>query len=312
MKWIIAVIMIISVFLSLFSFQSPVSAQQISSYESSITVTGKTIHETRSFTVLNTHETELTEFSYPVSDRIENLVVTDSKGSLESSFDYKGGKTIVKSKFRHPISQGENYTITFKFDLPDRVSVKGDTYILSSTHSLLANVKRFKLKITLPEGYGVAEEGVSPEAKISSDGRHVILIWDVKEPIPAEFREFKVIVLYERLGIPSSFYYYTIIAVISILLVFLIYRYLRSRKIDIFTKKDLSDKIEILKGDEQRIMKLIIDCDGIDQREIIKKTGFSKAKVSKILSELEKRNIIFKKQLGRKNKIFLTKKVKET
>jgi len=310
---IVAIIIISAAFSSLSLSPYSVSAQQISSYDSTITVTDKTIYETRSFTVLNTHKTELTEFSYPVNGRIEDLAVTDSRGSLESSFEYKSGKTIVKSRFRRPISTGENYTITFKFSQPDRVSIKGDTYILSISHSLLANVKRFNLKITLPEGYGVAEEGISPEARISSDGRRVILIWELNEPIPVEFREFKVIVLYERLGILSTaFYYYAIIFVISLLLAFLIYRYYRSRKTGTSTKKDLSDKVEILKDDEQLIMKLIIDQDGIDQREIIKTTDFSKAKVSKILSELEKREIIFKKQIGRRNKLFLTKKVKET
>ncbi|MFV2040863.1 MAG: helix-turn-helix transcriptional regulator [Candidatus Hydrothermarchaeales archaeon] len=42
-----------------------------------------------------------------------------------------------------------------------------------------------------------------------------------------------------------------------------------------------------------------------------RKTDFSKTKVSKILSELERREAIRKESMGKKNKIYLTEKLKD-
>ena len=70
-------------------------------------------------------------------------------------------------------------------------------------------------------------------------------------------------------------------------------------------------KIDILKGDEQAILKLVMEEDGIDQRKIQEITDFSKAKVSKIISELEKRGVVRKEQIGRRNKIYLAGKLRE-
>ena len=204
------------------------------------------------------------------------------------------------------------YDITYRFYLDDQITRKETTYILTATHSLLANVKNFDFTIVLPEGYGIAGESVSPHpSKFISDGRHVILEWDLHEPIPPELREFDAIVLYENLlgeKLPwwhgrENYIYLVIIAAAA----FASFRLIRRLRI---TKKT-NDKIDILRDDEQSIMRLIIDNDGIDQREIQRETDFSKTKVSKILTELEKRGVIRKEQVGRRNKIFLTKKLRE-
>jgi uncharacterized membrane protein len=73
----------------------------------------------------------------------------------------------------------------------------------------------------------------------------------------------------------------------------------------------IQEKIDILKEDEQLILKIVAEDDGIDQREIQRRTDFSKTKVSKILTELEKREAIRKESMGKKNKIYLTQKLKE-
>ena len=98
---------------------------------------------------------------------------------------------------------------------------------------------------------------------------------------------------------------YIYLAILAVMLAASVYLFRR------FKRKRTNDKIDILKEDEQAIMRLIIEKDGIDQREIQRVTDFSKTKVSKILSELEKRGVIRKEQAGRRNKIFLTKKLRE-
>ncbi|MFQ5815282.1 MAG: helix-turn-helix transcriptional regulator, partial [Candidatus Hydrothermarchaeaceae archaeon] len=155
-------------------------------------------------------------------------------------------------------------------------------------------------------------------------------------PIPTELREFRAILLFERLieeqpsEQPSIVVVreeppepisnrevlpYAVIGVLVLILIPLAWHYLREEGItiaDYFDKRRIIEKkIDILREDEQSILKLVVENDGIDQRDIQRTTGFSKTKVSKILSELEKRDAITKQQIGRRNKIYLSSKMKE-
>ena len=301
------VIIYLLVFLS-----GSVYALEIEEYKATAYVIDNKLQEEVTIKVYNDREEPLVRFTYPFGGKLKNLSVHDSVGELEHSSKYTGDKTYVTGTLRKPLSAGNYYEITYKFYLDDQITRKETTYILSTTHSLLANVKSFDFTIALPEGYGIAGRSVSPHpGKFMSDGRHVILEWNLQEPIPPELREFDAIVLYENLlgeKLPwwegkQTYLYLVMAAAISAGSFYVFKR---------FRKKQTNDKIGILKEDEQAIMRLIMDQDGIDQREIQRETDFSKTKVSKILSELEKRGVIRKEQAGRRNKIFLTKKLKET
>ncbi len=290
---------------------TPVFALEINEYQASAYVVDSRLQEEVTFSIYNNQEESLTRFTYPFGGRLQSLSVHDSEGRLEHSSKYTGEKTYVTSTLRNPLSTGEDYSITYKFYLDKQITSVEGTYILSTSHSLLANVKNFDFTIALPEGYGILGQRVSPKPEeIRSDGRRVIMEWDVNEPIPPALREFNAIVIYEHLlgerfawlrGKENDIYPAIILAILAAFV------YLLRR----FKKRRANEKIEILKEDEQAIMRLIIEEDGIDQREIQRETDFSKTKVSKILSELEKRGVIRKEQVGRRNKIFLTEKLRE-
>lgn len=287
---------------------APVFALDILEYKVIAQVVNGGLAEKVTLKVHNDHEEPLTSFTYPFSGTLKNLSVHDAAGKLVHTSDYTGEKTYVRTTLKTPLLEGEDYLIIYEFFL-DRQSIKREnTYILSTSHSLLANVKTFDFIITLPEGYGLMGQSVSPKPeKILSDGRHVILEWDLNEPIPPSLREFTIIVLYEQLLIPfwAGKEDYIYIAILTVILVSIVFLFRRLKK------KHTNEKIDILKEDEQSIIRLILEKDGIDQREVQRVTDFSKTKVSKILTELEKRGAIRKEQVGRRNKIFLTKKLKE-
>ena len=63
----------------------------------------------------------------------------------------------------------------------------------------------------------------------------------------------------------------------------------------------------ILEGDEKILFQNIVDNDGILQRELIIKTGFSEPKVSRLLDKAERRGLIVRHREGMGNRIFLKK-----
>ena len=54
----------------------------------------------------------------------------------------------------------------------------------------------------------------------------------------------------------------------------------------------------LLEGDEKILFQKIIDNDGILQRELVLKTGFSEPKVSRLLDRIERRGLIVRGGMG--------------
>lgn len=302
-----------------------VYSQEILEYDAVVTIKGGypflnnpgEVYEKVTLVFSNTQKTPLTEISYPFIADFKNLRVYDSLGELNSTVTVKGGKSYVTVSFREPLKPGQSQRITYEYGpLATIQRREGNSFILTTAQSILANVKNFKLVVFLPEGYVLSPEGVVPRTKdILSDGRSVILIWEMQEPIPAALKgDFKVVVFYEHVGWYPNIYQVGAVLFFFLSFAGLFYAYKRRIRLraEKPSKEEVYDKIEILKEDEQKILKIIIEQDGIDQREIQRLTDFSKTKVSKILAELEKRGAIRKEQYGRRNKVFLTEKLKET
>ncbi len=317
------------------------SAQEIKDYTVEVTVEGQKLYEQVAITIVNNHDYSLKEINYPFSGMIENLKSYDSQGGLKSDTNYIGEKTYVKVFFRGTLLPGEDYTVRHEFQTPQKISEYNNTFLLSTAYSLLANVKNFDLTLRLPEGMGIVEgeANIVPKPKeVTTDGRHIILKWNQQNPT-----EFRVFVRYEPLvhettppptttppttlppatqppvtipQFPVWYAYLPVLSAVLIILLTVLVTYIMVEKMGLtlpFSKsRDISEKIDILKEDEQEIIKIIMESDGIVQRKIQDLTGFSKAKVSKILSELEKRGAIRKEQIGRRNKIYLTEKLKES
>ncbi len=79
--------------------------------------------------------------------------------------------------------------------------------------------------------------------------------------------------------------------------------------------KDSSQLIEAvltaLEGDEKKLVKEIADHGGeMLQNELVLSLNFSKAKVSRMLTDFEKRGIVVKKQYGLTNKVALADKLR--
>lgn len=66
--------------------------------------------------------------------------------------------------------------------------------------------------------------------------------------------------------------------------------------------------LNILNGDEKIIFAEIVNSeDGILQRDLVLKTGFSEAKVSRLLDKLEQRQLVIRRRYGMGNMIMLKK-----
>ena len=169
--------------------------------------------------------------------------------------------------------------------------------------------KTQNIRLVLPESAILLEDGlVFPEPDlISSDGRSVILIWE-------DYNEKQIVIDYEFLE-EKTFIWYLIILII--ILSFVLYL--------VFQRKIFKKKIEKIKGKNKKtntkseaIEEHLIESEKaviselkkaeknqLWQKQLQTKIGFSKAKLSRTIRNLESRNLIQKIPLGNTNKIKL-------
>lgn len=67
---------------------------------------------------------------------------------------------------------------------------------------------------------------------------------------------------------------------------------------------------DLLSEDEKRVMNEVVKSEGITQDSLVYRLGFSKAKVSLLLSSLEEKGLVFREKLGRTYSIRLSDKTK--
>ncbi|HYN44499.1 MAG TPA: hypothetical protein VER35_00730 [Candidatus Limnocylindrales bacterium] len=80
-----------------------------------------------------------------------------------------------------------------------------------------------------------------------------------------------------------------------------------NKDIDVIPESKSTLAASLLEGDEKILFQNIVDNDGILQRELIIKTGFSEPKVSRLLDKTERRGLIVRQRDGMGNRVFLKK-----
>jgi len=226
--------------------------------------------------------------------------------------------TVLEINSEYKLEESSKYYL-IKINSANNLSIK---YITQSMISKSKNRYSFvsrnylnkmqNVRLVLPESAVILEDGlVFPEPDlISSDGRSIILTWN-------DYNEKQIIVDYEFLK-DKKFIQYSIILIIIIIfaLYLILQRKIFKRKIKKLKGKNkkTNTKSEAIEEHLIESEKAIIselkksEKNQLWQKHLQTKTGFSKAKLSRVIRNLESRNLIQKIPMGNTNKIKLKSK----
>lgn len=226
--------------------------------------------------------------------------------NLNSTADCKVLAGMLETNVVCIMNASERTDIIINYDSNQNVNKKDSYFLFSNSFKLTLDTNIISVLIKLPEGTGLKkpiESSYNPEdALIGSDGRRTIITWQKNDLKSGEI--FEVSVAFERIGeIFTEFPVEIIIAIVIVLIsAFLIFYkfYWRSKGIRII--------LPVLKKDEKKIFDTIIkNGSGINQKIIVRDSGYSKAKVSKVLNSLRERGLIKLERIGRSNKVYIEK-----
>ncbi len=199
---------------------------------------------------------------------------------------------------------------------------QNDFFVNMNTHE---TIERLQVSLTLVEGYelklpvkeDLGSGSVYPKpSKVTSDGKKIKISWDREEFKPED--EFSILVVFKE---KTNVWFWGGIAFILLGVLFGLRRILlgfvglrkNSKEVHIRDENPIKEKTELdisehLKEEENQVIQILKNKEGSCEQGTIRFIGnFSKAKLSRILSELEARNVIYKEIKGNKNLIHLKK-----
>ena len=207
-------------------------------------------------------------------------------------------------------SPGRFYYFKFKTGaIAEKDSLNVFRYRFSATEL----TDKLSVKVRLPLGGALVEKallagtGLQPfepsYGKEGSDGRQIFLEWSLTNPKLGE--TIPVSIIYEQVNESDLFINFVI--VIGVIVVGFVITMLY-----FFGNKKIKDVLPVLTEPERRVVEILLRDKEVDQRQIVKETEYSKAKVSRIIQDMEARGILEKVRKGRKNIIKLKKELKTT
>lgn len=230
-----------------------------------------------------------------------------SEISIESQTNCKIVKKVLETQINCDIKAAERTDIQVSYTSDENVKNRDGYFLYSDSFNFDDDVKTLNVLVKLPEATGLREpieSSYSPQDALKgSDGRRLVINW-LKDDI-SEGERFDVSIAFEKTGeiIPSSFpiEYIIIIIIVSFSAFALFYQiYLRDKNVKVI--------LPVLKSDEKIIFNTIIKHgSGVNQKIIVRDSGYSKAKVSKVLNSLKERGLVKLERIGRSNKVYIEK-----
>jgi len=222
------------------------------------------------------------------------------------TYDFeKDGKTLLSVKADADNADKE---LRFEYLTKEFIEKTRKSYFIAD-FQIPFDVENFELRIVLPEGAILdAPNSAFPSPTITSDGVHIILDWQKQDLKKGE--SFPIFVIYREKAVFST--WLLLIPLILLLAVFVAFALKRKkqvksrkakkpRKVKIEAKKEL----HLLDSESAVIAALRKSKGEAWQKQIQIQTGFSKAKLSRVIRNLEARGIVKRIPIGNTNKIRL-------
>lgn len=269
------------------------------------------------FAVTNNDSQPISYFMLELNETISSVYAFDPIGSLPFTWTVlEGNNNLINVTLRYPLLEENIYVFSVSYEKENvlfHIQEPTEYYEFGFEVFHYYPSDQFNLEVVLPVGGKLLEDetqkSVAPTPnKIFTEDSLVKVRWvisdveqDVEDYFLIRFQIASNCLLQEESGSPVL---YIILAFFGGLLIggvgtFFVYKKLRqSGETELVSS--------LLSKSERSIIKAINADNGIStQKRICEKTGFSKSKVSQILSKLEEKGVLERERWGRTNKVTL-------
>lgn len=245
----------------------------------------------------------ITHLEYELTFPAENLSV-ESKFTSNCEMKTERRRSIIYCDFMG--MSKENNMLKLRFLINNAVYRMNNNYLFKINYGISLPIDRVFTLIKLPENGALAKQPANQSyfpsnGNIMTDGKHIMIYWQEGNLTSGSNLQFSVL-----FSFPSAFFISSDNLLIAILTVFVIISMLG---IAIYMKsgKKIETVTSVLNKDERAVVDVLKKNKGKTlQKNIVRETGFSKAKVSRLVKNLKERGIVdIEPVSGRENRIIL-------
>ncbi|PIU62979.1 hypothetical protein COS83_01410 [archaeon CG07_land_8_20_14_0_80_38_8] len=263
-----------------------------------------TVTQTLNIEVVNTRTMKTSYIYIFLSDTPSNLQIIDENNTVLNYTSFVANN-IYTIRLLDEIMPNSSKNYILKYNNEGIVQKFDNNYIFSYSFTSYYELEDFTIRLILPKGFGITlKEGNTvspPTSRLFSDGQQVMIEWTEQ----VDYLETKTyLVFFERIALIT----YSIgLLFLTGLTCFMLgvtaaYFVLKRRRKDIVTMA--------LTADEKKVVDYVLEKgSNVYQNDAGKALDFSKPKLSKIVHNLEDKNIIKLTPSGRKNTITINKEI---
>ncbi len=230
-----------------------------------------------------------------------SLYLPEDATSISANLNYSINNNILTTR-------GRSIEISYITKITLEKSKEG--YYFVDTPLFSFNVDEVKIKFMLKEGNFIEKDRVFPKPSgIETDGRQIVILWNLSSVKAGS--DFPIFLTIHTPALSSN----TLIIILAILAIILTasvayliyYFYSRKPKVKIKKQRVKEDLDKYLVESEKAVLHELKRADRGElwQKQLQIATNFSKAKLSRVIRNLEQRNLIEKISFGNTNKIRL-------
>lgn len=251
------------------------------------------------------NSTKVSKYFYLfVSDQPDEIVIVDEQGNNINFTKYRVNNGL-SIKIEDIIKSNESKIYTLTYLSKGLIQKYKNNFLFSYNYKSAYELPNFNLKLILPKGYGTTSEVLDPisppTSRLFSNGQQIMIEWDNGLHY-LETNSYSV--FFEKINVIS---FSLIIGIIF----FILGSIFGGIILYFFMKKNNKGFVAMaLSIDEKKVLDFIIEVGNkAFQKDIGKAIDFSKPKLSKIITQLKNKKIIFSKRDGRKNLIIINNKI---
>ena len=265
----------------------------------------------------STYQLELNQ----VGNKIVEKHIIDMGSQKTISINLNKDASLISSKTNYSLEDNvialSGKELEFSYVTDSDLESADDGYFFIKTVRFYSDFDSSVIRLVLDEGYFTDSERLFPKpSDIITDGHQITLIWNFQN-----VKEEDNIPIFVKIvsPAPSKFVLFSFWAVVFILAaaaVYLIFFRKKKHRETISKRKMKSRRAETAKFEdierylvesEQIVLKKLREADRGElwQKQLQLSTGFSKAKLSRVIRNLESRNLIEKIPFGNTNKVRL-------
>ena len=248
----------------------------------------------------------ISEYNLYSSERINSInlempqysqILDISADNAKISFEFQENHLIINQSFNSLVIQTINSNL-----------IESNSKRYFTLNQRLPQAAEINVKLILPESAVLnTPDSAYPTPVISTDGQHIIIDWSDNLNKGESFSSF---VVYKE---KSESLFHILISIAAVLIALILAALIISRskkrkekKLKPVKKEKKEIKVELM-DNEKKIISVLKKAHGeLWQKQIQLQTGFSKAKLSRLVRDLESRSVIKKIPMGNTNKIRLS------